>query len=218
MSAPVIPNYVRGKGEEFIHCVTEIYESEYRNLRSIFLSEDFIPPAITYDTLANGRTGAYLPDEDVITLDTNRVVYVNNSVRCIGVVRHEFAHRLLDLKSREIGNGRWPIISTGDRRRFSLDDYGVQLISEGLARYFGEHLKVENVSESWPRTREELYCSNPYLLGDYLVTKIVKDFGVEAIPFMIRDPPRGAEVFNPREWQTRTIERIRRGKIRNRIF
>ncbi|MEK6847685.1 MAG: hypothetical protein AABX50_01000 [Nanoarchaeota archaeon] len=194
-------NYVNGRGRELVNCIENNLRREHSNLRETLGVLDTTLPGVGYATLPTGTFGIYLNDS--ILSDTSMALYLNGRVTCVDLIRHELVHALIKRKSMEIGNGIWPKYSTPDIKNFTLDDYGRQFISEGLASYFGNGVRIRELHRSWPRNIRGLYCSNRYSPGDYLVTRILDEFGAEAVPFMIRDPPRGTEVFNPREWQNR---------------
>lgn len=200
----IVPSlYVSGKGRELIECVEYRIRTQYEKIRDSLDVRDTTFPRLTYGVLKGIAIATYNSSTDIITIDTSRVPYSDGKTWCN--FWHELTHPLLSRKSQEIGNGRWPRYSTENRLDFSLDDYGMQLVSEGLATYIGNGERNRN-NVKWPVNLEELYCSNQHLLGNNLVVSIMDEFGAEAIPIILRNNPGGSEVFRPRAWQ----DRIRR--------
>ncbi|MCX6749260.1 MAG: hypothetical protein NTW17_00750 [Candidatus Pacearchaeota archaeon] len=201
--SPIPSYYVAGKGSNLIDCINNNYKSKYKKVKDFIGVKDTTMPGLRYDYLPGTTIGFYSARSDVMTFDTSKVIYINNDTRCDFPIMHESAHALLNRKSQEIGNGIWTKFSASDRRNFTLSDYGLELISEGLANYTSKENKSKNNNINWPRNREEFYCGSPYNFGNYLVTNIMDEFGAIAIPFMIKNPPTGTEVFYPTEWQNR---------------
>lgn len=197
--------YVSGKGYELIDCFEKRIRQDYNDIREFIDVRDTTLPEIRYGVLQEAAIGFYNSKDDLIVIDTGRVFYYKGIIGCN--FSHELTHAILNRKSQEIGNERWTRYSNFDRSVFTLDDYGMQFVSEGLATYIGNGERNRN-GIKWPSNREQLYCSDKYTLGNNLVVDLMEEFGAEAIPSIIKNPPRGNEVFHPWQWQDRTRRRI----------
>lgn len=214
----ISPSYVAGKGTKLIDCIKNIYKTEYQRLRDFIGIRDTTMPRFRYDTIEGIFLGSYDVINDIITFDTSKVLYspFGGYVSCNTILSHEYVHHFLNKKSQEIENGKWPRISTNDRKRFTLDDYGIQLISEGLATYIGDKIRIPKIYTKWPTSREEFYCSISYILGNYLITPIMNEYGADAIKPIILRPPRNQEIFFPEMWQDKIKARIIRERTDTR--
>lgn len=209
IESPISVYYTSGKGEELISCIRNSYMNEHRRISSFLHIRDKRMPNVVYDTLSEGKVGSYDQNKDIITLDTSKAMSVNGRVKC-NVISHELVHVFLNRKSQEIGNGVWPSYSPQDRKRFTLEDYSIQFISEGLATYIGNGTRIRKMPANWPRTRDEFYCSDPYILGDYLVTGLLDEFGSSAVAMIIKNPPIDSEILHPKLWQEKIRGLMRR--------
>jgi hypothetical protein len=213
-SSRVLSYYSSGRGLEFLECVKNQSKQEFERIGLFVGIEDRTLPGFRYDILPKEIGGFYSSNWDSITFDSSRVLVTNNIVQCKYHLRHELGHAVLNEKSQEIGNGKWPLVSTVDRIKFSLRDYGLELISEGLTNYISNGIRSTNLKEKWPRNRGEFYRGNSYRLGNYLITDIMNEFGAAAIPFIIENPPTERQILSPLIYKADMRQLIRNSQRR----
>ena len=171
-------------------------------------------PEVRYDTLPDGKLGNYQVSEDITTFDTSKVLLLNGEIYCETLANHESVHPLESRLSQQIGNNIWPIYSTGEREKFTLRDYSLDFVSEGIADVIARGVRNQNSSLNWPTNIEELFCGDRYTFGRYIVLDLINESGPMAISIIIRNPPKEEEIFHPQEWQNRIRQLIRNSQRR----
>lgn len=209
---PVPSYYVNGRGREFVDCVNKNYAHEAERLRREMGVTDTTLPRYKFSVLPGRELGIYVNNADEITFDTSKV-NSRERVLCMTVLDHELRHSMDKRRSKEIRKNSWMKFSTHLKRRFTLQDFSTQIISEALAVQEQDTSDLSGIVQgSWPKNREEFYCSDPRLLGRYLVGNLVHDFGHRAEDVIIQNIPTQQEILHPEEWQKRIRKIIERAK------
>ena len=208
LSSNITVHYIPGGGKDFVSCVNNNYRHQFVRIKNIFGVKNSSTVEVEYGTL-DGIGGFYSLDSSKINLDTGRVLYVTGIADC-NVLGHELVHAFEDRKSKELGNGKWPLYSTNNKQNFNLDDYGINIVSEGLASYIGDGIERTKFPPDWPQNRETFYCADKYVMGEYLVTRPIRELGPErAIPLILQNPPKRNQVLIPSTWQNYIVNKGR---------
>lgn len=191
--------YISGKGKEFIDCMNKRYKRDYLRISNIMGISDRGRIPLEYAVLPENEVAIYSTREGKIIVDTNKTPYFNGKLDC-RVLSHELTHAFQNKKWQSLDDQNWLEFSNSSKK--------VDIISEGLATYIGMGEKLNTIPSNWPKTSEQLYCSNPYILGDFMVTKPLEEFGNRAIPVMAKNQPSQYEILHPQQWQARIRDLI----------